>query len=346
MLAVARQHRVHAVRDYLARLRWDGAPRLDLWLHRHLGVRDVPLTRAFASKFLIGAVARARQPGAKVDHMLILEGDQGLFKSSALEALMPATELFTDDLGESLGKDAAERIAGKWLVEVAELDAMGKAEVTRIKSFITRRVDRFRPAYGRWAVDSQRQCVFAGTTNADVYLKDETGGRRFWPVRIGAVDLDGIRRERDQIWAEAVARHAAGERWWLESKELIAAAGSEQRARFVEDVWQDEIERMLIGTSEVTISSASAGCSASSPQPCAHGWRRHEGTCAPCERGAPPRVGRADHGERAQAERDVLRAVEGRRGELAPRGNSCRHPQRRRLLLQISAPTCTKVAVL
>jgi putative DNA primase/helicase len=110
--------------------------------------------------------------------MLILEGDQGGLKSSALESLVPKPDLFTDDLGEALGKEAAERIAGKWLIEVAELDAMSRAEVTRTKSFITRRVDRFRPSYGRWALDCPRQCVFAGTTNADIYLKDETGGRR------------------------------------------------------------------------------------------------------------------------------------------------------------------------
>jgi|GEM_PF-2553766 len=255
VLAASHLHPVHAVRDYLDALQWDRVPRLDTWLQSYLGVLDGPLIRAFGSKFLISAVARARLPGTKVDHMLILEGSQGDMKSSALEALMPAPELFTDDLGDALGKDAAERIAGKWLVEVAELDAMKRAEVTRIKSFITRRVDRFRPAYGHWALDAPRQCVFAGSTNADAYLKDETGGRRFWPVRIGAIDLKALRAARDQLWAEAHERYAAGEHWWLEDKELIAAARAQQQARFVEDVWQPAIERLLGKSSEVTIST-------------------------------------------------------------------------------------------
>lgn len=253
VIAVAKKNCFHPIRDYLASLVWDKGARLDTWLSDYLGAADTPLVRAFGAKFVISAVSRVRAPGEKVDHMLILEGPQGASKSTALEALMPDRDLFTDDLGDSLGKDSAERIQGKWLVEVAELDSMSRSEVTRIKSFITRTTDRFRPAYGRWATDCRRQCVFAGSTNADSYLKDESGGRRFWPVRVGKIDTPALRKARDQLWAEAVVRYEAGESWWLEDDNLAAAAREEQRDRYQEDVWHNKIETFGVGKDYVTI---------------------------------------------------------------------------------------------
>lgn len=256
--AVSMKYRFHPVRDYLRGLEWDRKPRLDSWFITYLGASDTPLVRAFAAKFLIGAIARARHPGAKVDHMPILEGPQGSLKSTALRELMPSPELFTDDLGDALGKEAAERIQGKWIVEIAELDAFSKAETTRIKSFITRQADHFRPAYGRHPADFPRQCVFSGSTNQDTYLRDETGGRRFWPVRVGRIDLAGLREARDQLWAEADVRHKDGEMWWLEDS-LAEAAGEEQRARFDEDVWHDRIRFFIVGKEQVTIAEVLDG---------------------------------------------------------------------------------------
>lgn len=257
--AISIRHSYHPVRDYLDNLTWDKTPRLDGWLQQYLGVEGSELAKAFGAKFMLGAVARARHAGAKVDHMLILEGAQGSLKSTALETIMPDPHFFTDDLGEVLGKEAAERIQGKWLVELSELDAMSKAETTRIKSFITRQVDHYRPAYGRHPADFPRQCVFAGTTNQDTYLKDETGGRRFWPVRVGAIDLKGLAEARDQLWAEANARYAGGEPWWLEDCFLVAAAGAEQRERYDEDVWHERIRLFLVGREEVTIAEVLDG---------------------------------------------------------------------------------------
>jgi putative DNA primase/helicase len=257
--AISVQHSYHPARDYLSDLKWDGKPRLDTWLQEFLGVADSQLVRAFGSKFLIGGIARATHGGAKVDHMLILEGPQGSLKSTALETLMPSPELFTDDLGEALGKEAAERIQGKWLVEVAELDAMSKAETTRIKSFITRQVDHYRPAYGRHPADFPRQCVFAGTTNQESYLRDETGGRRFWPVRVGTINVKALAAARDQLWAEAAMRHAAGEPWWLDDCFLVAAAAVEQRERYDEDIWHERIRLFLVGREEVTIAEVLDG---------------------------------------------------------------------------------------
>lgn len=259
VLSVAHEHRFHPVRDYLKSLQWDGEPRLDRWLMDFVGAEDSPLTRAFGAKFLIGAVARAQQPGVKVDHSLFLEGSQGKLKSTGLQALMPSPALFTDDLGDAMGKEAAERIQGKWLVEIAELDAMSRAEVTRIKAFLTRQVDHFRPAYGRHPADFPRQCFFAGTTNQEAYLKDETGGRRFWPVRVGRIDVDGLRAARDQLWAEAVHRYGEGEPWWLDAPGLIEAAGAAQRARYDEDVWHDRISSFLVGRVEVTVAEVLDG---------------------------------------------------------------------------------------
>ena len=134
---------------------------------------------------------------------------------------------------------------GVWIIEIAELDAIGKAEVSRIKAFLTRTTDRFRPPYGRYTIEVPRSCVFAGTVNPDTYLRDETGNRRFWPVRCGTIDIDALARDRDQLWAEAVARFKDGAIWWIDGPELMAAATAEQEKRYQSDAWDDLIEHWL-----------------------------------------------------------------------------------------------------
>ena len=243
--AVARDIRVHPVREYLNRLRWDGTPRLEGWTVTHLGAEDTPLNRAFGSLWMISAVARIMQPGSKADHMLILEGPQGAKKSTAL-AVLAGDGWFTDELAEIGSKDAALQMRGVWIIEIAELDAIGRAEVSRIKAFLSRTVDRYRPPYDRYVVDVPRQCVFAGSVNPDTYLRDETGNRRFWPVRCGRIDLDALRRDRDQLWAEAVVRYRDGAIWWIDDRDLIAAANVEQEARVQDDAWNALIERWLV----------------------------------------------------------------------------------------------------
>ena len=243
--AVARDIRIHPVREYLNRLHWDGTPRLEGWTVTHLGAEDTPLNRAFGSLWMISAVARIMQPGSKADHMLILEGPQGAKKSTAL-AVLAGDGWFTDELAEIGSKDAALQMRGVWIIEIAELDAIGRAEVSRIKAFLSRTVDRYRPPYDRYVVDVPRQCVFAGSVNPDTYLRDETGNRRFWPVRCGRIDLDALRRDRDQLWAEAVVRYREGAIWWIDDRELIAAANVEQEARVHPDAWHALIERWLV----------------------------------------------------------------------------------------------------
>ena len=177
--------------------------------------------------------------------MLILEGPQGGKKSSAIKTLADA-EWFTDELAEIGSKDAAQQMRGVWVVEFAELDAISRAEVSRIKAFLTRTVDRYRPPYERYVITVPRQCVFAGSVNPETYLRDETGNRRFWPVRCGSIDLDALARDRDQLWAEAVARYRDGAIWWLEEPELIAIARVEQEQRYQADAWDARIDRWLV----------------------------------------------------------------------------------------------------
>lgn len=244
---VGQRHPIHPVRDYLNSLTWDRTPRLDGWLTEFCGADDTELIRAWASKWVISAVARIYQPGAKADHVLILEGKQGLRKSTALEALA-GPDWFTDAADRLTDKDGVLNCSGKWIMELGELVALTRAEATHVKAFFSRRTDRIRRPYGRSAEDIPRQTVFCGTTNATEYLKDDTGNRRFWSVPVGKVDVEGIREHRDQLWAEAVHRFRAGEPWWLDRDDLIAAAEEVQDDRRHVDPWAEKLDSWLRGT--------------------------------------------------------------------------------------------------
>lgn len=242
--AVAHEITVHPVRDHLNALAWDGVPRIETWTRRYLGAEDTAFNHSVGALWLVSAVARIFRPGVKADHMLVLEGPQGARKSTALK-ILAGEDWFTDELPDLGSKDAAMHMQGVWIIEIAELDAIGKAEVSRIKAFLTRTTDRFRPPYGRYTIEVPRSCVFAGTVNPDTYLRDETGNRRFWPVRCGTIDIDALARDRDQLWAEAVARFRAGAIWWLDIPDLIAAATAEQDKRYQPDLWGDLIDRWI-----------------------------------------------------------------------------------------------------
>ena len=177
--AAARNNLVHPVRSFLDSLAWDGKARIDSWLIDYMHADDSPYARAISSRYLISAVARIYQPGCKVDHMLVLEGPQGKQKSEALRTLAVRDAWFTDRLSHVSSKDAAQELAGVWLIEWAEMEALLRATSTSTKSFITRRYDRYRPPYGKHPINLPRSCVFAGTINPVVggYLKDPTGAR-------------------------------------------------------------------------------------------------------------------------------------------------------------------------
>ncbi len=246
----------HPVREYLDGLKWDGKERLDFWLSDHLGVEESNYTRAVGSRWMISAVARIRVPGIKVDHMLILEGPQEKGKSTALRALFDPW--FSDGMSELGSKDAAIELAGVWLIEFAELDAMRRVERNRLKAFITRAADRYRPPWGRHAIDHPRQMVFAGSVNDETYLDDPTGARRFWPVRIGEIDVTALWEARDQLWAEAAHRFDAGERFYLHELNLKALAQDQQAQRQIEDAWHSRIRRFLDGTEDGTFPQGNA----------------------------------------------------------------------------------------
>jgi predicted P-loop ATPase len=248
---VAKRHSFHPVLEYLGGLKWDGIKRIDTWLIDCLGAANTPFNRAVGKRWLISAVARVHQPGCKADCALILEGPQGLLKSTALKTL--GHPWFTDEVEELGSKDSAMQVAGVWIIEMGELDSMRRGEVTRIKAFLARTTDRFRPPYGRRVIELPRQSVMAGTTNKDTYLQDETGGRRFWPVACTKIDIAKLAAMRDQLWAEALACYQAGDIWWLEGEELLRDAADEAAARLEVDPWQEPIEDIIGPREHITV---------------------------------------------------------------------------------------------
>jgi predicted P-loop ATPase len=163
--------------------------------------------------FLISMVARVEQPGCKVDYTLVLHGPQGALKSALLR-ILAGEKYFDDSLPSINHKDASQHLRGKWLVEMSELGAVRRSDIEEMKAYLTRQVEKYRPSYGRLEVVEPRQCVFAGSTNQEEFLFDETGNRRFWPAPVTKCDAKALERDRDQLFAEAYAAYLAGEQWW------------------------------------------------------------------------------------------------------------------------------------
>jgi predicted P-loop ATPase len=239
LLDIAHHNKIHPVKEYLDSLVWDGIPRVNRFFIECADAVDHEYVEQVTKIFMLAAVRRIRQPGCKLDEMVVLESPQGVGKSSALRALCPNEDWFSDDFPMDIdSKEVIERTGGKWIIECAELAGARKAQAEHMKSMISRQRDGpVRMAYMRFSVEVPRQFVVIGTTNSKSYLKDETGGRRFWPLTVKKFDLDWIKENRDQLWAEANAREANGESIRL-PKHLWDIAGKQQEHRRIEDPWE------------------------------------------------------------------------------------------------------------
>lgn len=236
---VSYRNPAHPLRDWLTGLEWDGDLRLADWLHSYLGTPDTPYYQAIGSMFLIGMVARVFKPGCKADYMLVLEGPQRILKSSACRAIA-SDEYFSDTLPD-LGADAIRvsmHLRGKWLIEVSELSSFHKADAIRLKSFLTTQVEQYTPKHAHGEVREPRQCLFIGTTNDKQYLRDPTGARRYWPVECGKIDLDALHRDREQLFAEAVASYRRGAQWWPDPDFEDKHIKPMQESRYQGDAWE------------------------------------------------------------------------------------------------------------
>lgn len=249
LLIAADEYRFHPVREWLDSLKWDGTPRLDDWLHSVFDCTSDAYHKAVGKNVLIAAVRRIRRPGCKFDYVMILEGPQGVRKSTALQTLFGEAWV-TDDLHRDLtSKDAPIGMAGKWCIELAEIAHFLRTTPETLKAFISRAVDHYRPPWGSVARDVPRQSIMIGTTNSDDYLTDVSGNRRIWPVKcllgpgfeMQFADLDWLKGNREQLWAEAAAREAAGEATWLVDDDTATRAATEQAARMGGDPWREAV---------------------------------------------------------------------------------------------------------
>ena len=257
---VAWRNNFHPVIEYLDGLKWDGVPRIDQWLVTYGGAESTEYTRAVGSITLIAAVRRVRRPGCKFDEMLVLENpEQGTNKSTAVQMLAVREEWFSDDLPLfAKGREMIEAQEGCWIIEYSDMVGFkSNRNVDHMKAVLSRQRDKGRPAYGRKSLSLPRQSIVIGTTNNSRYFVDPTGNRRIWPVMTKRFDLKSLERDRDQLWAEAAHREAAGESIRLDEG-LWRAAGLEQEKRLIDDPWVDEIEKHLGEFTNAKISAADA----------------------------------------------------------------------------------------
>lgn len=261
MYHVACEKRFHPVRDYLDNLEWDGKKRLENWLTYYLGAEkgksgiEKQIKNYFTqigTAWMVSLVARIYQPGCKADCVLVLEGPQGKRKSTVFSVL--GGEWFSDDIKDLFSRESQMQIQGSWIVEIGELDAMRRSEMSSVNAFISRFKDKFRHPYGHAPMTHPRQTIFGGSTNENEWLRDETGGRRWWPVKCGNIDIEALRTDRDQLIAEAVALYRQGAKWWLDDEDTLKVAEEEQLARQSDDAWFEKVATYLELTTEMTVS--------------------------------------------------------------------------------------------
>jgi len=243
----------HQVRDWLKSLVWDGEERLSAFSGDYLGAERSTSVDAFGKNFFVSMVKRAMRPGSQADHMVVLEGSQGIGKTRAMQVIGGAWYAEVGITADS--EDFERQLQGKLLVEIAELNSFSKADQSRIKQIITKRVDRYREKYGRIAIDHPRSCVLVGTTNESEWIKDQTGGRRFWPIKCGRIDFEAIKRDREQLFAQAMVRLDEGDEGYLVPTEETQQLQAERRESHP---WEELLETALVGRSTVTRNEALA----------------------------------------------------------------------------------------
>lgn len=242
--AVAKRNGFHPLRDWLDSLEWDGVKRIGRWLYSYCGVANSNAIAADMGRwFLLSAVARVYSPGCQVDHVLVLEGDQGVGKSSIVRVL--GGEYYLGKMPKLSNQYAAMYLNGYWIAEIPELDAMKGVERSQYKEFITQGFDVYKEPYAKLPVKRLRQCAFIGTTNESAYL-DDAENRRFWPVRVGTIKLDALTNDRAQLWAEAVHSYKSGSKWHPETEDKKESLRAEQEDRATEDAWEDTVRDYLI----------------------------------------------------------------------------------------------------
>ncbi len=243
----------HPVKEDVQSVVWDGTPRLDSMLHKFFGVADIPYSRMISRLFMIGMVRRVWEPGCKMDYMLVLEGSQGLGKSTAARILAGEEYFGEAHFKELDSSDTSTFLRNKWVVEFGEMHTLRKGEVNELKLWLSKQIEDYRPKYGRENIVEPRQCVFIGTSNNTEYLRDATGGRRFWPVFCNKIDLEGLAAARGQLLAEALVAVLAGESNFppkdFEQENFV----EEQAKRSVSDPWQDLIEPLTRSHEKLTL---------------------------------------------------------------------------------------------
>lgn len=240
VLMAARSAKYNPVLDLIHAEKWDGINRLEHWLTDVYEIEERPYTKLIGKCFIMGLVKRALQPGCKFDYMLIIKGEQGLKKSTAFRAL--AYPFFTDNAIRMGDKDSLMAMQLVWIAESAELESLNKSETTQIKQFLSAQEDMFRPPYGSQLIRAKRHSVNVGTTNADTFLKDATGDRRFWPLEVHVVNEDTLASMRLQLFAEALHRLDAGEKFWPSRQEERELVFPEQEPFKRTDTWEDIID--------------------------------------------------------------------------------------------------------
>lgn len=254
----ARAQTVNPLRDYITSIEWDRIPRLSRWLATYLGVKDNEYSRKVGEWFMVGAAERALTPGSQMDYMLVFEGPQGGRKSTAIRIL--GGDFYRQGIPDTFDKDAADALCGHHIIELDELESFfRRVSYSKFKQWISKREDMFRPAYGRTKIRRLRTCAFIGSTNEFEYLPDPTGARRIWPVRVGKIDTDGLARDRDQLWAEALHLHTSGARRHPTDTEILMVI-REQDARFQVDPWEERILKWVSDKEFVTADDILSNC--------------------------------------------------------------------------------------